>query len=58
MKIATWLPWTRVDEEKRQLKEAYTQSVMKFERRRSEVERVADDVLRLMHRRSTNSEEN
>lgn len=46
----------RLEEEKRQLKAELTQSIMKFERRRGEVEQVADDVMKLMHRRSSGIE--
>lgn len=42
----------RLENEKKELKVDLTQAIMKFERRRGEVEQVASDVLKLMHSRS------
>jgi len=41
----------RLETEKKELKVELTQAIMKFERRRGEVESVARDVVRLMHER-------
>lgn len=58
MNVMAWLIRSKVVAEKEQLKADLTQSIMKFERRRTEVERVADDVMKLMHGRSGRSEKN
>ena len=54
MSVLSWLSGkpSKLEQERRQLKEDLTQSIMKFERRRGEVEQVADDVMKLMHRRA------
>lgn len=54
MSVLSWLSpkVKRLEEEKKELKVELTQAIMKFERRRGEVEQVASDVLKLMHSRS------
>ena len=51
MSVLSWLSGkpSKLEQEKRELQENLTQSIMKFERRRGEVEQVADDVMKLMH---------
>ena len=51
--VLSWLSprVKRLEEEKKELKVELTQAIMKFERRRSEVQRTADDVMNIMHRR-------
>lgn len=53
MSMLSWLSpkQSKIEQEKKDLKVELTQAIMKFERRRSEVERVSNDVLDLMHRR-------
>lgn len=53
MSVLTWLSpkVKRLENEKNELKVELTQAIMKFERRRSEVQRTADDVMNMMHRR-------
>lgn len=54
MSVLSWLsPKVKsLENEKNELKVELTQAIMKFERRRGEVEQVASDVLKLMHSRS------
>lgn len=53
MSVLSWLSpkVKRLEEEKKELKVELTQAIMKFERRRSEVQRTADEVMTIMHRR-------
>lgn len=51
MNLISWVTGAKKEQEKRELREELTQKVMKFERRRTEVEKVSSDVLELMHRR-------
>lgn len=53
MSVLSWLSpkVKRLETEKKELKVELTQAIMKFERRRTEVQRTADDVMELMHRR-------
>lgn len=50
MSVLSWLSpkVKRLEQEKKDLRVELTHAVMKFERRRGEVERVADDVMRYM----------
>lgn len=52
MNVIGWITGKKIYDEKKELKEQLTQKMMKFERRRGEVEQVASDVLKLMHSRS------
>jgi phenylpyruvate tautomerase PptA (4-oxalocrotonate tautomerase family) len=49
--IISWVTGAKNEQEKRELREELTQKVMRFERRRSEVEKVSSEVMELMHRR-------
>lgn len=53
MSVLSWLvpKQSRIEQEKKELKVELTQAIMKFERRRSEVEKVSSEVMELMHRR-------
>lgn len=53
MSVLSWLSpkVKRLEAEKKELKVELTQAIMRFERRRTEVQRTADDVMELMHRR-------
>lgn len=51
MNLISWVTGSKKEQEKRELREELTQKVMRFERRRTEVEKVSSDVLELMHRR-------
>jgi hypothetical protein len=59
MSMLSWLsPKTRqIELEKKHLKVELTQAIMKLERRRGEVESVANDVMALMHRRRSDDAE-
>jgi hypothetical protein len=54
MNVLAWLSpkVKRLEQEKKELKVELTQAIMKYERRRGELEQVANDVMRLMHDRS------
>ena len=58
MSVLSWFvpKLSKVELEKKQLKVELTQAIMKFERRRGEVEQVASDVIALMHRRRRDDE--
>ncbi len=56
MGILSWITNKKVEDEKRKLRSELTQSIVKFEHRRGEVEEVARDVMKIMHRRSSGSE--
>lgn len=53
MSVLSWLSpkVKRLEEEKKELKVELTQAIMKFERRRTEVQKTADEVMSIMHRR-------
>lgn len=59
MSVLSWLsPKShRIEQEKKELKAELTQAVMRLERRRGEVESVANDVMALMHRRRSDDAE-
>lgn len=46
----------RLEDEKKELKVELTQAVMRFERRRGEVQQVADDVMSYMQRKDGRNE--
>ncbi len=54
MSVLSWFSpkVKRLEQEKKELKVELTQAIMKYERRRGELEQVANDVMRLMHDRS------
>jgi len=58
MSVLSWFSpkVKRLEQEKKELKVELTQAIMKLERRRSEVESVANDVMALMHRRRRDDE--
>ena len=60
MSVLSWFSpkVKRLENEKKELKVELTQAIMKFERRRSEVAKVSDDVMQLMHRRRHDDEKN
>jgi len=47
--LLSWLSKAPNYDEKKRLVEEATQSVMQFERRTSEVKKLADDVMKVMH---------
>lgn len=53
MSVLSWLSpkVKRLEQEKKELKVELTQAIMRFEHRRTEVQRTADDVMNIMHRR-------
>lgn len=53
MSVLSWLSpkVKRLESEKQELKAELTQSIMRFERRRTEVEKVSGEVMALMHNR-------
>lgn len=53
MSVLSWLSpkVKRLEQEKKELKVELTQAIMKFERRRTEVQRVSEDVVNIMRRR-------
>lgn len=58
MSLLSWITpkASKIEQEKKELKIELTQAIMKFERRRTEVEKVSSEVLDLMHsRRSQDS---
>ncbi len=60
MSLLSWLsPRTaQIETEKKRLKADLDVSIVRFERRRGEVEKVADDVMKIMHRRRRDDEKN
>lgn len=60
MSLLSWLsPKTHnMEQEKKRLKADLDVSIVRFERRRGEVERVADEVMDIMHRRRRDDEKN
>lgn len=58
MNVLSWFTDNKHEKEKKKLREELAQSIMKFERRRGEVEQVAEDVMKMMHRRSNGIEKN
>jgi len=57
MNLISWVTGSKKELEKKELQAQLTHQVMRFERRRGEVERVADDVLKLMHKRRKEDKE-
>jgi uncharacterized protein (UPF0335 family) len=59
MSVLSWFSprVKRLEAEKKELKIELTQAIMKFERRRTEVQRTADDVMNVMHRRRKEDKE-
>ena len=53
MSIMSWFSpkANKIEKEKKELKVELAHAIVKFERRRTEVQRTADDVMELMHRR-------
>jgi len=53
MSVLSWFSpkVKRMEAEKKELRVELTHAIMKFERRRTEVQKTADDVMELMHRR-------
>lgn len=47
-----------IEQEKKRLKADLDVSIVRFERRRGEVEQVASDVMNIMHRRRRDDEKN
>lgn len=58
MSVLSWLipKQSKIEKEKKELKVELTQAIMKFERRRGEVDKVASEVMALMHRRRADDE--
>lgn len=58
MSVLSWLSpkVKRLEDEKNDLRVELTRAVMKFERRRGEVERAADDVMQFMQRKGDKNE--
>ena len=53
MSVLSWFSpkVKRMEAEKKELKVELAHAIVNFERRRTEVQRTADDVMELMHRR-------
>lgn len=53
MSVLSWFSpkVKRMEAEKKELKVELAHAIVKFERHRTEVQRTADDVMELMHRR-------
>ncbi len=60
MSLLSWISQKShtVEQEKKRLKADLDVSIVRFERRRGEVEKVADDVMKIMHRRRRDDEKN
>lgn len=60
MSLLSWLSTKthNMELEKKRLKADLDVSIVRFERRRGEVERVADEVMNIMHRRRRDDEKN
>jgi hypothetical protein len=56
MNLISWVTGQKKELEKKELQAQLTHQVMRFERRRGEVERVADDMLKHMRRRKEDRE--
>lgn len=60
MSLLSWLSpkAAKIEQEKKRLKQDLDVSIVRFERRRGEVEQVASDVMDIMHRRRRDDEKN
>jgi len=60
MSLLSWISTKthNMEMEKKRLKADLDVSIVSFERRRGEVERVADEVMNIMHRRRRDDEKN
>ena len=60
MSLLSWISTKshNIEQEKKRLKADLDVSIVSFERRRGEVERVADEVMNIMHRRRRDDEKN
>ena len=60
MSLLSWISTKthNMEMEKKRLKADLDVSIVSFERRRGEVERVADEVMNIMHRRRRDNEKN
>lgn len=60
MSLLSWISTKthNMEMEKKRLKADLDVSIVRFERRRGEVERVADEVMNIMHRRRCDDEKN
>lgn len=60
MSLLSWISTKthNMEQEKKRLKADLDVSIVSFERRRGEVERVADEVMNIMHRRRRDDEKN
>lgn len=58
MSLLSWLSpkAAKIEQEKKRLKQDLDVSIVRFERRRGEVEQVASDVMTIMHRRRRDDE--
>lgn len=58
MNVLSWFSnkQSKIEQEKKELKVELTQAIMRFERRRGEVDKVASEVMALMHRRRADDE--
>ncbi|QHJ81413.1 MAG: hypothetical protein [Bacteriophage sp.] len=60
MSLLSWISQKthNIEQEKKRLKADLDVSIVRFERRRGEVEKVASDVMEIMHRRRRDDEKN
>ena len=60
MSLLSWISTKshNIEQEKKRLKADLDVSIVRFERRRGEVEKVASDVMEIMHRRRRDDENN
>ncbi len=60
MSLLSWISTKthNMEVEKKRLKADLDVSIVRFERRRGEVEQVANDVMEIMHRRRRDDEKN
>lgn len=60
MSLLSWVSTkaNNMEQEKKRLKTELDVSIVRFERRRGEVEQVASDVMNIMHRRRREDEKN
>lgn len=60
MSLLSWISQKthNIEQEKKRLKDDLDVSIVRFERRRGEVEKVASDVMEIMHRRRRDDEKN
>lgn len=59
MSVLSWISprLKRLEEEKKNLKVELTQSLMEFGQRSTEVRQIADDVMKVMHRKAGNEKD-